>query len=132
MATGIFSPRSAISRQCAAPTLWRCQCIASSRRPITWMRYMPTLRTPVLGSRVITPGSVMYGPPSSGQHTGTGNCARSTSCSRRSEEHTSELQSPYDLVCRLLLEKKKKTKFNIIFVKKKKKKKKKQKKKKKK
>src|SRR5437867_7473974 len=27
---------------------------------------------------------------------------------QRSEEHTSELQSPYDLVCRLLLEKKKK------------------------
>src|SRR5438094_4108744 len=31
-----------------------------------------------------------------------------TSCNFRSEEHTSELQSPYDLVCRLLLEKKKK------------------------
>src|SRR5437867_10840016 len=31
----------------------------------------------------------------------------------RSEEHTSELQSPYDLVCRLLLEKKKKKK-NIV------------------
>src|SRR5437867_13075177 len=29
----------------------------------------------------------------------------------RSEEHTSELQSPYDLVCRLLLEKKKKKKI---------------------
>src|SRR5258708_9826020 len=29
--------------------------------------------------------------------------------SRRSEEHTSELQSPDHLVCRLLLEKKKKT-----------------------
>ena len=28
----------------------------------------------------------------------------------RSEEHTSELQSPCNLVCRLLLEKKKKTK----------------------
>src|SRR5207248_8743217 len=28
----------------------------------------------------------------------------------RSEEHTSELQSPYDLVCRLLLEKKNKSK----------------------
>src|SRR5207248_10717068 len=28
-------------------------------------------------------------------------------CCPRSEEHTSELQSPYDLVCRLLLEKKK-------------------------
>src|SRR5690348_17973758 len=30
--------------------------------------------------------------------------------SNRSEEHTSELQSPVHLVCRLLLEKKKKTK----------------------
>src|SRR5438094_2618475 len=33
----------------------------------------------------------------------------------RSEEHTSELQSPYDLVCRLLLEKKKKKKVNTTF-----------------
>src|SRR5207248_8655004 len=33
--------------------------------------------------------------------------SRTTSpAERRSEEHTSELQSPYDLVCRLLLEKK--------------------------
>src|SRR5437867_7181979 len=31
----------------------------------------------------------------------------------RSEEHTSELQSPYDIVCRLLLEKKKYTKHNL-------------------
>src|SRR2546426_7567297 len=30
----------------------------------------------------------------------------------RSEEHTSELQSPCNLVCRLLLEKKKKMRFN--------------------
>src|SRR5207248_5392774 len=36
----------------------------------------------------------------------------------RSEEHTSELQSPYDLVCRLLLEKKKKKKKNNITIKK--------------
>src|SRR5437867_10673016 len=35
---------------------------------------------------------------------------------KRSEEHTSELQSPYDLVCRLLLEKKKKntTKYSLL------------------
>src|SRR3989454_6350249 len=32
----------------------------------------------------------------------------------RSEEHTSELQSPCNLVCRLLLEKKKKTKKNKL------------------
>src|SRR5256885_12116885 len=31
----------------------------------------------------------------------------------RSEEHTSELQSPCNLVCRLLLEKKKKTNKNV-------------------
>src|SRR6266536_6264924 len=39
----------------------------------------------------------------------------------RSEEHTSELQSRVDLVCRLLLEKKKKHKlYNVIRTKKKK------------
>src|SRR5207248_10970310 len=32
----------------------------------------------------------------------------------RSEEHTSELQSPYDLVCRLLLEKKKNTQSKTV------------------
>src|SRR5450432_4516609 len=41
----------------------------------------------------------------------------------RSEEHTSELQSRSDLVCRLLLEKKKKKTLTIYNVKKKKKKK---------
>src|SRR5574340_1637949 len=40
---------------------------------------------------------------------GWGKCAvqQSVPVSQRSEEHTSELQSPKDLVCRLLLEKKK-------------------------
>src|SRR5215204_1265814 len=42
----------------------------------------------------------------------------------RSEEHTSELQSHSDLVCRLLLEKKKKKKYSVFFLKTKKKKKK--------
>src|SRR5437667_753388 len=36
--------------------------------------------------------------------------ARSARAATRSEEHTSELQSHHDLVCRLLLEKKKKKK----------------------
>src|SRR5207248_3634365 len=39
---------------------------------------------------------------------GESGAASTTSAAARSEEHTSELQSPYDLVCRLLLEKKKK------------------------
>src|SRR5699024_11244872 len=40
-----------------------------------------------------------------GRPTSTWNCSRPGS--RRSEEHTSELQSRFDLVCRLLLDKKK-------------------------
>src|SRR5258708_31422445 len=36
-------------------------------------------------------------------------------CEARSEEHTSELQSPDHLVCRLLLEKKKKTKYIYVL-----------------
>src|SRR5438067_8411917 len=36
-----------------------------------------------------------------------------TQLSARSEEHTSELQSRFDLVCRLLLEKKKKQKLDV-------------------
>src|SRR5207248_5661605 len=44
-------------------------------------------------------------------HAPRGGCASS-----RSEEHTSELQSPYDLVCRLLLEKKKIITFNPTSV----------------
>src|SRR6266850_7500623 len=39
---------------------------------------------------------------------------------RRSEEHTSELQSPCNIVCRLLLEKKKKNHYTYIIYKKKK------------
>src|SRR5688572_33082629 len=35
-------------------------------------------------------------------------CTSLTACDHRSEEHTSELQSQSNLVCRLLLEKKKK------------------------
>src|SRR2546426_6166225 len=37
------------------------------------------------------------------------------SCLLRSEEHTSELQSPCNLVCRLLLEKKKKKNTKMIL-----------------
>src|SRR6478735_11460447 len=41
------------------------------------------------------------------------------SVNSRSEEHTSELQSPCNLVCRLLLEKKKKKIITFLIIKKK-------------
>src|SRR6266446_4676587 len=43
----------------------------------------------------------------------TKGCARPAASLSRSEEHTSELQSPCNLVCRLLLEKKKHNTFGI-------------------
>src|SRR5207249_11104130 len=42
----------------------------------------------------------------------TASATTTTTSGRRSEEHTSELQSRFDLVCRLLLEKKNKKKKN--------------------
>src|SRR3712207_8831468 len=60
-------------------------------------------------------GFVRFGDDQYGQHGGAadrhgpGRARRSEPLRRRSEEHTSELQSRQYLVCRLLLEKKKKT-----------------------
>src|SRR5256885_8075247 len=50
---------------------------------------------------------------SPGPATTTPSCVRATAS--RSEEHTSELQSPCNLVCRLLLEKKKKKILKALF-----------------
>src|SRR2546426_6740206 len=50
--------------------------------------------------------------PGRGGHTLRKGGAQGGSAPSRSEEHTSELQSPCNLVCRLLLEKKKKKKHN--------------------
>src|SRR5690349_23470797 len=57
-------------------------------------------------------------PPACTSRSGWWGAARSATCSiassTRSEEHTSELQSRRDLVCRLLLEKKKKQHYPIL------------------
>src|SRR5699024_12711467 len=63
----------------------------SARR--TWAARGPALRH--------TPRRRSAAPTATGPHRGA------RSARRRSEEHTSELQSRFDLVCRLLLEKKK-------------------------
>src|SRR5207302_11438305 len=55
----------------------------------------------------LAPADLDREPPD--QHTGRGQLNDAVGGSRRSEEHTSELQSREKLVCRLLLEKKKHT-----------------------
>src|SRR5437762_13053194 len=52
--------------------------------------------------------------PSGHRHAGI--CSDDVLQEKRSEEHTSELQSPMYLVCRLLLEKKKKKKTNETHI----------------
>src|SRR6478735_12382875 len=51
---------------------------------------------------------------------GSSSTPYATRCARRSEEHTSELQSPCNLVCRLLLEKKNNKNLILFTIQKKK------------
>src|SRR2546421_9439141 len=57
----------------------------------------------------------MRRPGSSGPASITAAAFASSGFENRSEEHTSELQSRSDLVCRLLLEKKKKIQVTFLF-----------------
>src|SRR5256885_8432641 len=76
------------------------------RRPprSTLFPYTTLFRSPDPGSRV--PGPVGKRVVPAGAHHAPHRFER-LRVDRRSEEHTSELQSPCNLVCRLLLEKKK-------------------------
>src|SRR5690349_22619195 len=80
-------------------TLFPYTTLFRSSRPAPARRW-PRRSRPHAGRRPTTRSTA---PPAS-------SCARPTpaSTAARSEEHTSELQSRRDLVCRLLLEKKKK------------------------
>src|SRR5437773_9005856 len=72
-------PYTTLFRSPGGPDLRRARCRDGRRQ---WARRQPRRARPRRRTAVLT---------------------------RRSEEHTSELQSHHDLVCRLLLEKKKKT-----------------------
>src|SRR5256885_5609095 len=85
------------------------------RRPprSTLFPYTPLFRS---GRRAeVGPAEVIQSSPGEGGGHGVGRRARiqAEGPYGRSEEHTSELQSPCNLVCRLLLEKKKKTTNNV-------------------
>src|SRR5947208_11515377 len=58
--------------------------------------------------------AIRAGPPRNDRRPRKPKRARSAAAQPRSEEHTSELQSPDHLVCRLLLEKKKKSTIQIL------------------
>src|SRR5437867_6868287 len=73
-----------------------------SRKPSALNSLTCCTRSP---TRIGSMGNIL---PSHLKRVHLANTASGAPLVNRSEEHTSELQSPYDLVCRLLLEKKKK------------------------
>src|SRR6266496_4585904 len=99
-------------RTCKAPTAARCLCPAH-RRSIGKTSPWAPARCHSCCNRgrdsTPRPASISAIRETTSRHGRSSRCMRSPSRSR-SEEHTSELQSRRDLVCRLLLEKKKKTK----------------------
>src|SRR2546426_9329287 len=73
----------------------------------------PRGRQALLVARTAHRGGAQHDPRAPPRLSLSASCARAGACratasALRSEEHTSELQSPCNLVCRLLLEKKKK------------------------
>src|SRR5207248_9344158 len=79
----------------ALPILWCWD------RAVERAAYRRAAAAPPAGRPRIATSACAYTYPCHSAAAGTG-----WSPATRSEEHTSELQSPYDLVCRLLLEKK--------------------------
>src|SRR5438034_10826752 len=99
------------------PQQYKCQY-----QPITDTLFSDTLPCPNLSSLSlhaalpISRGLAARVFPGPGAHRPAGRAIRDRAGGRqdRSEEHTSELQSHSELVCRLLLEKKKKVKNNKL------------------
>src|SRR6266446_5679666 len=132
-AAGSISPRSAMSCTLSFAASTR----GSAIRSYEWLSSKETAPSTSASAMMcwqLTSGierSLTIRAPSSGSLTTIRSTLSTLSlCSRsslrnasRSEEHTSELQSPCNLVCRLLLEKKKKKKKKKNIEKKKKKKK---------
>src|SRR2546426_6937269 len=85
------------------------------RRPprSTLFPYTTLFRSEVQRRRVFYVVALVAQAPGPSTHRGR----QPRNVEQRSEEHTSELQSPCNLVCRLLLEKKKKKKKNHTILK---------------
>src|SRR5256885_6688360 len=83
-------------------TLFPYTTLFRSEMQVTLRRYMLEVET--LCNQMEQYGYARRKGEPAHSHTAPSGCR----ASRRSEEHTSELQSPCNLVCRLLLEKKKK------------------------
>src|SRR6266850_4373272 len=100
-----MKPAPTIPTRMGFPCSWRALSALSTMIMVSSPCGLAVVRHPPLQLRLDLverlPGAVLRGDFSDGQRPLEAEAARS-------EEHTSELQSPCNLVCRLLLEKKKK------------------------
>src|SRR5690348_15519227 len=103
------SSSSALSPKLLTPGLRRRHLPNGSGRPYRYPERMSLGRASVISDRASTIKELL----AKGGHSFSFEFfPPKTPVGERSEEHTSELQSPVHLVCRLLLEKKKKKKKN--------------------
>src|SRR5438132_1607401 len=111
-------PRHTIHPMMATPdaVAIHATCRADTRRSRAGLARAPTNALAVRGRSA----GDFARPAAIARSRGTGSAGRTVRIGRggslitRSEEHTSELQSHSDLVCRLLLEKKKKNKYILM------------------
>src|SRR5579883_1719204 len=94
------------SGRCPSFSWWPCSVVVDCRLSCFFFFFNDTATTEIYTL------SLHDALPISGRSPGTtwrrpGGCSTGSGTGRRSEEHTSELQSRENLVCRLLLEKKK-------------------------
>src|SRR2546426_276031 len=114
----VFRPRTARAKRAKDRFLLRKRYQLSERQRIGQPFFLNSSSSPLAATLILSPG--LNSPSSSLIESGSSNfswmvrlsgrapnCGSYPSRASRSEEHTSELQSPCNLVCRLLLEKKK-------------------------
>src|SRR5207248_7611391 len=81
----------------------------------TLFPYTTLFRSEITGTGILYDHKYFSGRTDENSKRLVGQFGASSDIIDRSEEHTSELQSPYDLVCRLLLEKKKNNSCTILM-----------------
>src|SRR5690348_1108865 len=113
IAVSNFTPPSSDRNTCTLSTYTRFESFGSAKMREKYHARWRSLRSSLVRCQVAPASSERNTPPESAStsaHTRLGAAGDTASPMlpiTRSEEHTSELQSPVHLVCRLLLEKKK-------------------------
>src|SRR5947208_13452114 len=98
--------------------MWLCLCLFAPSRALSAARsdQPPRFEVPAPGAAAASLVFVVYGDTRFSRRDDVANAPARRALVGRSEEHTSELQSPDHLVCRLLLEKKKKRKLTKSII----------------